>query len=66
MNDHLRKLSEDRKNAKEQFRPSSACIKNPNIYNSNKTKGNFPNLFTNKKALNENTKKFPNTISEKV
>lgn len=68
MNNHLRKLSEERKNNKEEFRPISASIKHPNLYKLNNTKGkaDFPNLFSNQKTLNENNKKFPNTVSEKV
>jgi hypothetical protein len=70
MNSHLRKLSEDRKNNKEDFRPISASIKHPNIYKFGNSKagfkGDFPNLFANSKTINENNKKFPNTVSEKV
>lgn len=70
MNSHLRKLSEDRKNNREDFRPVSAAIKHPSIYKFGNTKGatkiDFPNLFQNSKTLNDSTKKFPNTITEKV
>ena len=68
MNSHLRKLSEDIKNNREDFRPISAAIKHPNLFKftNNKTNQNteFPNLFAKKNQ--ENNKKFPNTIVEKV
>jgi len=70
MNNQLRKLSEDRKQNKEDFRPISASIKHPNIFKFNNTKaGNkleFPNLFASNKSINDGNKKFPNTVSEKV
>jgi hypothetical protein len=70
MNNQLRKLSEDRKQNKEDFRPISASIKHPNVYKFNNTKaGNkleFPNLFASNKSITDGNKKFPNTISEKV
>lgn len=70
MNNQLRKLSEDRKQNKEDFRPISASIKHPNAYKFNNSKaGNkfeFPNLFANNKSITDGNKKFPNTVSEKV
>lgn len=70
MNTQLRKMSEERKNNKEDFRPISASIKQPSLYkyynNKNPGKNEFPNLFANLKSINEGNKKFPNTVSEKV
>lgn len=68
MNNHLRKLSEDIKNNREDFRPVSAAIKHPNLFKLAIIKANqkteFPNLFAKKNL--ENGKKFPTTIVEKV